>query len=106
MDWISELLERMACGLAVKTLARLAQALPRVLAQALPGLKKAAIDIISVVSRWFVSGYFRHCYYPGSTLMSMWCWLRHPVSAERRADSEFTAGWNWPDPDEALAGIG
>ena len=85
MEWISELLEKIACVLAIKVLARLAQVLPR-------------------VKRQVVSGYFRHCYYPGSTLMSIWCWLKHPVSVERRAEAQFSAGWNWPDPDEMPAG--
>ena len=87
MEWLSELLEKIACVLAIKALARLAQALPG-------------------VKRRVVSGYFRRCYYPGSTLMSIWCWLKHPVSEERRAEAEFGAGWNWPDPDEVPAGIG
>ena len=87
MEWISELFERIACALAIKVLSRLSQALPR-------------------MKRQIVSGYFRNCYYPGSTLMSIWCWLEHPISEERRADAEFSAGWNWPDLDEVPAGIG
>lgn len=88
MEWISELFERIACALAIKVvLARLARAFPRVKGQ-------------------IVAGYFRNCYYPGSTLMSFWCWFRHPISEERRADAEFSAGWNWSDPDETPSGVG
>ena len=53
-----------------------------------------------------VSGYYRHCCYPGSRLMSLSCWLRHPISKTERAEAEFSAGWHWPDPDEMPAVIG
>ena len=43
--------------------------------------------------------YFRDWYYPGGRLMSLWCWLQHPVSKTKRAEAEFSAGLNWPDPD-------
>ncbi len=87
MEWISELLERIACQLAIKVLARLTQTFPQ-------------------VKKQVVSGYFRHCYYPGSALMNIWCWLKHPISEERRAEAEFSAGWSWPDPDGMPAGLG
>ena len=53
-----------------------------------------------------VSNYYRRCYYPGSTLMSIVCWCKHPISAARRAEAEFNAGWNWPDPDDIAFRIG
>ena len=56
--------------------------------------------------RRIVRVYYDHCYYPGSTWMSIWCWLKHPVSEVKRAEAEFSAGWNWPDPDEIAVRIG
>ena len=88
VEWIAELRAWVICARAIKSLACwLGPRLPRV---------KALI----------VSGYYRHCYYPGGWLMSIWCWLKHPISKTQRAEAEFSAGWNWPDLDEMAASIG
>ena len=87
MEWILELLERIVCRLAIMALARLAQTLPR-------------------VKRLVISVYYRRCYYAGSTLMSILCWLKHPISGARRAEAEFSAGWDWPDAYDMPARIG
>ena len=80
MEWITKLFEITVAALAMKVVGKLlVEALAR-LAQSLPHAKD--------------------CYYPGSTLMSIVCWLKHPISDARRAEAEFSAGWNWPDPDE------
>lgn len=86
-DWIAELPKVIANLVAIKLLHCLARTLPR--------LREPT-----------VSNYYRHCYYPGSTLMSIVCWCKHPISAARRAEAEFNAGWNWPDPDDIAFRIG
>ncbi len=85
MEWIPELLEKLE---KIVSVLAIRAALAGV--EALPGVKRRIVS----------------SYYPGSVLMSIWCWLKHPISAERRAEAEFTAGWNWPDPDEAPVGVG
>ena len=85
MEWIPELLKKIAYALAIKAVL-------------------AGVEVLPGVKRHIVSGYYRHCYYPGSALMSTWCWLKHPISGDRRAEAQFTAGWNWPDPDEVPVG--
>ena len=42
-------------------------------------------------------GYYRRCY-PGSVLLRIRCWFRHPISTRKRVEAEFSAGWKWPDP--------
>ena len=86
MEWITELFEKIVPALAMKIVGKLlVEALAR-LARLLPQAKD--------------------CYYPGSRLMSIVCWLKHPISDARRAEAEFSAGWNWPDPDEITVRVG
>lgn len=68
-------------------------------------LRDGGVALEAVVRRIF-RVYYDHCYYPGSTWMSIWCWLKHPVSEVKRAEAEFSAGWSWPDPDGIEVRIG
>ena len=49
-----------------------------------------------------VKYFYGESYYPGSWLMSGWCWLRHPINRERRAEAEYSAGFSWSDPEGIL----
>ena len=101
-----ELLKEIARALVVKVLARAAiEALVRV-ARVFQDGGVALASTARRAKRRIVRVYYRHCYYPGSMWMSIWCWLKHPVSEVKRAEAEFNAGWDWPDPDEIAVRVG
>ena len=103
---VSEELLEIARALVVKVLVRAAvEPLVRV-AQMLQDGGVALSSTARRAKRRIVRVYYHHYYYPGSIWMNIWCWLKHPVSEVKRAEAEFSAGWDWPDQDKIAVRVG
>jgi len=58
--------------------------------------------LVALALLQFVRLVLSHWYYPGGTLMTAWCWARHPVNRAKRGEAGYDSGFWWEDPKNLL----